>query len=212
MDKVGRGLFWTAVVLAVVGLVGRLLLVDTWTVPEDRTLNASIVPTLHEGDLLLVSKHGSVGMGDLVRCTDPEKADGWVVGRIVGLPGDQLEIAGQLLTVNHRTYGGEEVCLESPVLVVNPMSGDQVSLACDTVHMGSVTHQRAYKTDRLFPPEPKTATVAGDRVYLLSDDRDFHEDSRDYGQIRRSSCNRILFRAWGKQGWLDDKARLTLIH
>jgi signal peptidase I len=212
MDKVARGLFWTAVVLVVVGVVGRLLFVDAWTVPEDRTLVASIVPTLHEGDFLLVSRHGSVGFGDLVRCTDPETPGGFVVGRIAGLGGDQLEVAGRSLTVNNRRFNSEQICLDPKVIVVNPTTGDDMTLQCDTVHMGSVTHMRAYRTDHLFAPDTKIATVAADRVYLVSDDRDFHEDSRDFGMLRRDSCSRILFRLWGKQGWTDDKARLTLIN
>lgn len=213
MQKFWRGLFWTALVLVGVGLFARAFIVDVWKVPEDPALAASVAPTLAAGDVVLVTRRGNVGFGDLVRCTDPENPKDWVVGRIAGLPGDHLEIQGERLLVNSRSYHGEEQCTEPRVTIAHPNSGDDVEMVCDMVRMGSAQHMRVFKAGRLFPAPPSIVDVAADKVFLVSDDREYHDDSRDYGMLPRGACKgRILFRLWSKGGWADDKSRLTPIH
>ncbi len=49
-------------------------------------------------------------------------------------------------------------------------------------------------------------------LFLLSDDRSYHDDSRDFGTVPADSCTgRIVFRLWGKEGWCDDKRRMTFV-
>jgi len=49
-------------------------------------------------------------------------------------------------------------------------------------------------------------------VFLLSDDRSYHDDSRDFGTVRADTCTgRIVFRVIGKGGWADDKRRMSFV-
>ena len=84
MRKFLKGLGWVVGVLAVLVLGARLLLLRTWTVPNDATLTASLAPTLREGDVVLLLFRGEREAGDLVRCPHPEGGR-WVAGRIVGV-------------------------------------------------------------------------------------------------------------------------------
>jgi signal peptidase I len=50
-------------------------------------------------------------------------------------------------------------------------------------------------------------------VFLLSDNIDFHDDSRDYGTLEASTCTeKIVFRLWSDGGFKDEENRLSYIH
>jgi signal peptidase I len=60
--------------------------------------------------------------------------------------------------------------------------------------------------------DPKVERTVPDEVYFLaSDDRDLHDDSRDYGFVTIATCKTIAFRLWSKNGWGDSEHRLTYI-
>src|SRR5881397_2614979 len=89
-------------VVGIGAAIGFVFLVsfDRWTVPtDDPALAASVEPTLHGGDLTLLTARGAIDRGDLVRCDDPTEP-GWVVGRVLGLPGDKIEVSGNGVSSN----------------------------------------------------------------------------------------------------------------
>ena len=100
MEKALKFLLWTVGSFAVLCGIGRAFFFETWTVPDDPVLAASLAPTLFEGDLVLVMTRGDVEWGDLVRCTDPEDPNRYAVARVLGMPGDDVEIKGGALKVN----------------------------------------------------------------------------------------------------------------
>lgn len=58
-----------------------------------------------------------------------------------------------------------------------------------------------------------TREVGAGMLFLISDNRDYHQDSRDFGAVPVEACReRIVFRLLGKGGWSDDKSRFTYIH
>ena len=133
------------------------------------------------------------------------------VGRIVGLPGDTVETKGHELRVNGKRFDSTTMCAEPTVTVKHPVSGSDVELHCDQIDLGGREHYRGYSDKaQIFTP---TRTLVGtDMVFLLSDDRSYHDDSRDFGPVPADSCTgRIVFRLWGKEGWVDDKRRMTFV-
>jgi signal peptidase I len=36
------------------------------------------------------------------------------------------------------------------------------------------------------------------KVFLVSDDRHIHKDSRDFGQVDGAACEHVVFRLWGE--------------
>ena len=212
MSKYGRGFLWTIGILAALVLGLRAFVLDVWTIPEDPVLSASIAPTLTGGDVVLVLTRGTPGFGELVRCPDPEDPQHFVVGRIAGLEGDTVETEGGSLLVNGKRYDGETVCKSPKISVRDPSSGNEVQIPCDVVSMGGGWHYRAHG-GRPFKVVHTRTDVGGDMVFLLSDDREYHDDSRDFGVITRAVCKqRILFRLWSKAGWSDDENRMDYIH
>jgi signal peptidase I len=211
MSKVWRGLLWTAVVLVVVAGICRAVFLKPWTIPDDEPLATSVAPTMLEGDVVLMLTRGTPGFGDLVRCEDPENAQKFVIGRIVGLSGDTVETNGRELRVNNKRYDSTTSCAEPYITVTHPVSGSDVRLYCDRVDLGGREHYRGYADKAQIVSPTKTLVGAG-MVFLLSDDRIYHNDSRDFGPVPLDSCKeRFFFRLVSKEGW-GDPHRLTYLH
>lgn len=212
MGKLLKGLLYVAGALLVIALLARLLLVDVWTVPPDPVLGASVMPTLADGDTVLMLTRGSPGFGDLVRCPDPEEPTRFVVGRIVGEGGDRIEVDQNIVRVNGTRYHSTDACPEPLVFFHHPSSGAETELSCSRVDMGGSWHYVG------LPPggtqqSKVTAEVPAGYVYLLSDNREFHDDSRDFGALPAETCDHVIFfRLWGLEGFKDDKTRLMAIH
>lgn len=214
MRKLLRALGWTLAIAVGLALILRVLLLDVWTLPaNDARLAASVAPTLLGGDTVLMLTRGTPGFGDLVRCADPDDNKRFIVARIAGLPGDHVEVDERSLRVNGQSYNGETACPDGEYAIEHPRSGDIVPIACDTVRMGGGWHFRG-RADRPTAADAITRVDVGpDMVFLLSDDRSFHDDSRDFGVVPRSSCKgMIFFRLWTKDGMRDDKRRFVAIH
>ena len=211
MDKFFKFLLWTAGILAVIALAGRVFLFETWTVPDDSYLAAAAAPTLHGGDFVLVLTVGTGGFGDLVRCADPENAGSFVVGRIVGTPGDEVEMQGRSLRVNTSSYNASDACTQATFKVAHPDTGREMEMQCSRVEMGGGWHYRGNSLKNM-PGNNVSKRIGDGKVYLLSDNRDMHDDSRDFGTLPEESCRqRIVFRLWGRDGWTDSAARMTFI-
>lgn len=212
MGRFFRGLVWIAGILAILGVLLRLTLFNIWTVPDDPSLAASVAPTLAEGDALLLLTRGSPGFGDLVRCVDPYDAQRFVVGRVAGVEGDVVETEGRRLRVNGRAYDGQSSCPKPTLTILHPTTLSEVKIRCDVVEMGAGWHYRGYAPTP-FKATSMTREVGPGMLFLISDNRDFHQDSRDFGAIPAASCpNRIVSRLLGKEGWGDSERRFTYIH
>jgi signal peptidase I len=211
MRRLLNGLLWILGSLLVIALGLRALVLDVWTLPDDAVLGASVLPTLAAGDTVLVLTRGTPGFGELVRCPDPDEAGQYIVGRIVGLPGDTVEVDGHNLAVNGTKYDAESACADPKFTFKDPASGRDLEANCDVVTMGSGRHLRG--VGRRAPLErAQRFEVRPDTVMLLSDNRNLHDDSRDFGLQPRTACKqRVVFRLWSKQGWIDEDHRLSLV-
>lgn len=210
MSKLFKTLGWTVFTVGAVAGLARLVLVDVWKIPDDYGI--SIDPTLSQGDTVLMLTRGTPGFGDLVRCADPDGSGNFVVGRVAGIAGDTVQVTGGSLRVAGKRYDGEMACpVGLDLEVQHPTSGEKIQLNCDQVQMGGRLHYRGYSPKRL-DETPVTATVGEGMFFLVSDDRSYHYDSRDFGTVPVASCkNRIFFRVLGKGGWADEKRRLSYI-
>jgi signal peptidase I len=211
MARFFRALGWVAAFLLVIGGVVRALFLEPWVVPDDPKTGASVAPSLAGGDTILYMFRNKAAFGDLVRCTDPDDAAGYVVGRVVGLAGDTVETNGRELSVNGKRYLGEMACADEKLSVPHPSSGSNVDLWCDQVEIAGHPHLRG-TSDKAGIYTPTKTIVGQGMVFLLSDDRSYHDDSRDFGTVRADGCSgRIVFRLWSKDGWGDVKHRMTFV-
>jgi signal peptidase I len=189
-------------------LAARAALFDVFTVPEE--LGASAEPTVGAGDVLLVGKRPGGGFGDLVRCLTTEE-NRPAIGRIAGLGGDVVETEGAHLVVNRTAYESTSACPTPRITVESPRLGHPVEIACEKVEMGGGWHYRGNGGGALAAFKSSRTVPAG-TLFILSDDRDFHDDSRDFGTVKPETCHRVYFRLWGKRGYFDADRRFSVIH
>jgi signal peptidase I len=213
MRHLWRWLIWIGVVLAVVVGIGRAVAIRWWRVPSnDPYLEASIAPTLRGGDLIILWRASPPHSGDLVLCPEPKRPERIVIGRIAAVDGETLEVNGSDAFLNGRRIQVEQACLEDHFTTLDPQTQIPVEQRCDLEQMGSRLHQRGNVKET--PPDKVTQPeIEADHVFLLSDNRQFPYDSRDYGTVERKTCKEtVVFRLWSKQGFKDVANRLMFIH
>jgi signal peptidase I len=191
----GRNLLWLAAILGAIGLLLYLFVFDTWVVPsDDPLLTASIAPTLSPDDRIL-TRRGSVPVtGELARCFMPDGTGKYTIGRVFGMGGDTVEIDNERVAVNGVSPKTRYGC--GIVSVTQPVTGDAVPLVCSVEDNGSFTYSVLAHAE--YREGRRAAKVEPGKLWLVSDDRHIHKDSRDFGPIDATSCEHIVFRLWGQ--------------
>jgi signal peptidase I len=196
--------FWTEWIkpFAVVGLVLfslRSAIADWNDVPT-----GSMKPTILEGDRIFVNKvaydlkfpfttwrireWADPGRGDVVVLISP--ADGMrLVKRVVGIPGDRVEMRGHRLHVNGipAEYGPPDPALVSAVAADLPPTA-----VLSTETSGGRSHPIIIDPGAAAMASFEAVTVPPGRYLVMGDNRDNSRDSRFFGFVERAS---ILGRA-----------------
>ncbi len=206
-------LLGAAVVLAVIGVVLRLTVLDVWRVPtDDPTLAASLAPTLSAGDLVLAWRGTEPGFSALALCADPTEPEGFVAGRLLGERGKTVRLEGNDVLLNGDRGQTDTACDEATFSMRHPDRDEEVTLGCEIERWGSSRHMRGSTRGKNLR-RPEEFRVPPGEVFLVSDNRALPYDSRQYGALPRASCkSRIFFRLWGKDGFADATRRFTFIH
>lgn len=155
-----------------------------------RVEGESMVPTLNNGNLLIADKlsyhfHGP-NRGDIVVLVPPVNPDSDYIKRVIGLPGDQIEIDGHYTDALHTTpltailikQGGKGPWqrLEEPYL---PEEWTAMSFCCSQNGQESA--------------EPTPYTIPDNSYFVMGDNRNRSSDSRSFGVVAR---DKIVGRAW----------------
>jgi signal peptidase I len=210
MNGFVRFVVWIVLVLVAIGAVLYFAFFDVWKVPgDDPQLSVSVAPTLAAGDYVLVARHGTPSTGNLVRCKDPDEPRRWVIGRWVASGGDHLDIVGERLTINGRSATSPRGCATPSMTLVNPATGNQEKLDCRQVEFAGLTHDMLVATAQA--EGNRALTVDPGRIFLVSDNRHMHLDSRDFGSLESGSCEHLVFRLWGDTGYFDASHRFTIL-
>ena len=210
-----RSVIWALVLCAALVGFARATAIRWWRVPtDDPDLSSSLAPSLRAGDWIVLWRLTPPGYGDLVLCPDPQEPAEVVVGRIAAKGGDTLLIRddGQL-EVNDTRIRTERACPEPNVIVENPRSGEPVELPCDVETLGGVHHKRARVLSGGLRARSVQVEVRSDHFFLVSDNRYYPFDSRDFGEVPIEDCGEtVVFRLVSHEGYFDSESRLTFIH
>lgn len=207
MREIVRALIWLGVIAGALGALLYLFVVDTWRVPLDPSLATAAAPQLAAADLLLVRRSGPPKHGELARCLSP--ADGsYVVGRVYGEPGQHVEVKDDVVTTNGQAPPAGHHAACPAVTLPHPVTQNLVKLSCGVADTGASSFQ--YLTGER-PSASRSATDVGPgKLYLVSDNRHLHQDSRDFGVVDAASCQHVVYRLWGEK-YADDGRRFTLL-
>ena len=133
---------------------------------------ASMYPTLHNGDRMVLSKVGDIHRFDVVILKAPDENVEYIK-RVIGMPGDTVEMKSGVLYIN-----GKKV--DQPFI-------NTEALAKQTVFMDDFTLESLTGESKV--PEGK--------YFVLGDNRGVSKDSRMIGFIARSAIEgKAVFTIW----------------
>lgn len=202
-----RAAAWVAAILGAVCLLLYLFVFDTWVVPsDDPGLLASMLPNVYANDRLVIVRGGQPKVGQLARCASPDPTKPYVIGRVFGTAGDVVEIKNERVFTNGKAPTNRHAC--PAVTFYHPVSGQPVTLSCGVEETGAWSYSFLLHTE--FPEGERRSVVEPGRMYLVSDNRHMHKDSRDFGQVDASTCEHVVFRLWGDR-FTDSTRRFTLL-
>jgi signal peptidase I len=159
-----------------------------------RTSSDDMAPSLRKGDLLLACRLcGGPERGDVVVFTHPEEPGQLSIRRIVGAPGDRVEVQKGQVKVN-----GVPLVDEPQGKIKLPGFDDGADVhEFEAVNETVGAHQfQTLRDVGLHPRGERAAHMLEDEYFLLADRRTQARDSRDYGPVRardvRSTVLRVL--------------------
>jgi signal peptidase I len=213
MRRLLRLLLWTAILLGALIGVARGFALRWWTVPvHDPYLQASVAPTLAGGDLVILWRLTKPRFGDLVVCPEPDAPERVVLARLAGEAGDEVTIDESNVMINGRAPRSERACNSPKFVVKDPNVGTEVEQDCQIENLNGHVHMRGSTGAHKLQPLSFKHEVGPGKAFLLSDNRLYPYDSRDYGTVDRASCKEsVLFRIVSAKGFFDEATRFTLI-
>ena len=168
-------------------LVLRSFLFEPFQIPSE-----SMVPTLEVGDFILVNKHtygirlpvartkvldiNSPKRGDVMVFFPPHKQQ-YFIKRVIGLPGDRIQLKNNLLYIN-----GEEQSQEFVEEVWGKSSrGNTAPFHVKTEQIGGKQHQIR---NEKYPVKGEGLWIVPEGHYfMMGDNRDNSQDSRVWGPV-----------------------------
>jgi signal peptidase I len=213
---------WNIVWLGVVGVILLILLVAspiffrTFLFQPFNTPSHSMSPTLQQGDHFFVSKYAygyshfslpfspplfsgrifgsEPARGDVVVFRLPKDTSTDYVKRVVGLPGDRIQIKQGLLTINGTPvqrerladFIGGDSCGSDPAAKVKRWR--------ETLPNGA-SHETLDCVDNGFYDNTNVYTVPAGHFFVIGDNRDNSTDSRVLSQVGYIPLENIIGRA-----------------
>lgn len=206
-----RFLLWVAAIGGAICLLLYLLVFDVWTIPHgpDKGFETSILPALMPEDKILIKRGSIPKFGELARCQNPTASGQWVVGRVFGEPGDKVEVSDRGVTTNGKAVGSTHGC--EKMVIPHPVTENLVTMSCSVAETGAWTFSYLNAENGTFlSAGTSSARVEAGRLYLVSDNRLMHQDSRDFGQVDSATCEHIVYRLWGER-FTDSSRRFTIL-
>lgn len=184
--------FRTAIVAILLALFIRTFFFEPFNIPS-----GSMLPTLQIGDYLFVSKTSygysrhsfPFGLADFkgrVMETKPERGDVIVfklpsnpnidyIKRLIGLPGDRIQVKKGRLYINGKMIEREPVGMER---VAAPEGGHESIMEYIETLPGGVMHQIYEVSDSEALDNTEEFVVPENRYFMMGDNRDNSQDSR----------------------------------
>jgi signal peptidase I len=145
-----------ALIVVVIGTILRIFAVTPYRVP-DSSMQGALLP----GDFLMTSqlsyRFDKPAVGDLVLFEHPLKLGQTLVRRIVATEGQQVKIDGKIVYVDDKPFNDFPTVRHADTRIL----------------------PREFSNRDYMPPQ----TVTPGNVFLLGDDRDRTEDSRNFGLV-----------------------------
>jgi signal peptidase I len=203
-----RTALWILGIFGAICVLLHLFVVEAWTVPRgpDNQFGTSLLPTMMVDDYVLVQRGKRPNYGELARCVSPLAPGTYVVGRVFGKERDRVEVSDAAVVTNGKGLASRHGCPQ--MIVPHPVTESLVTMNCGVAETGAWTFSFLSSPD--MNGGTHTALVEPGKVYLVSDNRLMHQDSRDFGQVDESTCEHVIYRLWGEK-FSDSARRFTIL-
>lgn len=203
------------VVAVLIALLLRSFIVEAFKIPS-----GSMIPTLHIGDQIFVNKliYGpripfteirifelaQPKRGEVIVFVIPTEAHEDLIKRVIGVPGDTIEVRGGVVYLNGSAVQDEILgeTIEWDRKLETGVWSEQRSTAI-AEHLDDKTF--TVLDDSTSPGDDKGPfTVKPGHVFVMGDNRDRSYDSRFWGQVPvQNVLGRAMFVwwSWGKDGF-----------
>lgn len=165
-------------------------LVETFRVPS-----ASMMPTILPGDRFFADKRVGhrggppVHRGDIAVFVYPNDRTTMYVKRIVGLPGDRIDIDGTDVRVNGNSIVGKEV---------RGLGSGELDRDAEQLALSETLDGRSYivlwRKDAIH--DRVSIVVPNGQAFLLGDNRDGSRDSRHFGTLPLADVAGVAKQVW----------------
>lgn len=150
-----------------------------------RVPTGAMMNTIIPGDQLVIHKaFGQIERGEIVVFQYPEDST-YYINRVIGLPGETIQVRGNIVYINDRPLDEQRVMAEEDSLDINPLKEN------------STEGQGPYRVFFTEHDQPLPSEVSGDfgtntpfRIpndffFVMGDYRDNSQDSRHMGPVPR---------------------------
>jgi signal peptidase I len=180
-----------------------------------RVPTGSMKNTILPGDRIAMNRWvGEIHRGDIVMFKFPQDPATRFVSRVIGLPGETIELRGTRVYIN-----GQELA-EKRALVKSQAPEDPAPLeASSSEGEGSYTvfyYQDEHPANEIYPASGQYAVrepyqIPADNFFVMGDNRDNAFDSRFWGTVKRDAIQgKPLLLYWSEEP-LGGKARWSRI-
>ncbi len=194
----------------------RSVLFEPFRIPS-----GSMIPTLMIGDFILVNKFSyglkvpftDIVLGDksfdpiyIIKRDGPKRGDVIVfkypkdlsvnyIKRVVGLPGDTLEIRNKVVYVNDKALEPKEFDGKA---IMDDMDDKfkGYNLKFYKVKTGDVEHVIQQDNDNYYKVDFDKITVPADSYFVMGDNRDFSYDARYWGFVKHEQIKGRAMFVW----------------
>ncbi len=188
-----------------------VLLLRSFLVEPFRIPSGSMMPTLLDGDFILVNKYvyglrlpvvnwkvldlGRPHRGDVIVFRYPVDGKTPFIKRVIGLPGDHVVYQDRTLYINNEKIAVEETGIYEGRGRYVSHTGASVCLE----HLDGVDHSILLFPER--PPRNADIIVPPDSYFVMGDNRDNSMDSRFWGEVPDANIVGKAILIWMNLDW-----------
>lgn len=193
MKQISKLILFIIIIAAVITIIGRIFFFDF-----GRTANYSMAPTIIPGDIFIFRTVGLLGRGDIAVCSNPDDPSSLVIGRIIGVPGDGIEISNNHIVSNGRMIHHSYV---EPVLYFDNTTEESMKYVVRVAEekIGGNLYEVAFMDSTNGKNFRKTVIPDG-HFFIVGDNRNMAHDSRNFGTVPIESClGEVMFILWASE-------------
>lgn len=173
--------------LPVVIIIALIFLARMFVFSPVKVEGHSMDPTLHDKQRLVTSKISNLDRQDIITTKEPDNQNMYVVKRIIGLPGDHVQMKNNVLTINGKEYA-EPYLDEFKKKFKKDKLNEEYSY--NTAFQEQAANADSFTNDF-------EVTVPKTQYFVLGDNRLISKDSRIFGFVDKSLIQgKVVVRFW----------------